>query len=345
MREASGARPPARVPGTPIARQVALAARRRRHPILPRPAHHPCAFPSPFRSSAAVLAAGCARQQQPPQILTPVRLDPSSIIGIGQPPAAAAPTADPFALFATTGRADWPGPNQYRSAQRRARARVLAAARRLHHRRHARHRARRHGERAGDHPLHQQLARHAALRLAAARPEPLPRRQQGLVDVRGRLALGRARLPGRLRRCATSPSTAASPPPKVDDTMMRLDLDAPLAPRGGRATHRACASLRGPRARLRPHGARQHALRDRAVVSAHGRLRRRARLEHRAVPRAGRVLPGVRRHRLRDHRARGLRGRRQRHAAEPGRGAHRRAARAARAPHSAAARTERRGRA
>ena len=54
-------------------------------------------------------------------------------------------------------------------------------------------------ERIGHDPLHQQLAGHASLRLAAARPEPVPTREQGLDAVSRRLALGCARLPGWLR--------------------------------------------------------------------------------------------------------------------------------------------------
>ena len=54
----------------------------------------------------------------------------------------------------------------------------------------------------------------------------------------------------------------------------------------------------------RPHGPRRPAVRDRAVVSAHGGLRRRARLEPRAVHRRRRVLPRVRQLRRRRSRCR-----------------------------------------
>ena len=66
---------------------------------------------------------------------------------------------------------------------------------------------------------------------------------------------------------------------KTDDTMMRIDLDTPLA--AARRCHddRHAVLIRGPRARLRSHGARQHVVRDRPVVPAHGCLRRCARME------------------------------------------------------------------
>ena len=69
-----------------------------------------------------------------------------------------------------------------------------------------------------------------------------------------------------------------------DGTTMRIDL-----PRRSRraqfARPRHRLALHGARLRRGPHGPRRHALRDRAVVSAHGGLRRRARLEPRAVHR------------------------------------------------------------
>ena len=215
---------------------------------------------------------------------------------------------DVFATFATTNRIDWPGPNTYRSAsgapgpdywQQRADYTIAAA---LDTRAAAR-------QRHGHHPLHQQLARHAALRLAAARPEPLPLRQQGLGALSRRLALGRARLRGRLRPERRRGERPRRRTIRVDDTMVpHRPRRRPIAPSGGKATITHDASrFRGAGARLRPHGPRRHAVRDRAVVSAHGRLRRHPRVEHRSVPRTGRVLPRVRRHRLQRHRARRLR--------------------------------------
>ena len=78
------------------------------------------------------------------------------------------------------------------------------------------------------------------------------------------------------------------------ETVMKVDLAEPLAP-GHVATLRRRVALPDPGARRGPHGTRRLAVRARAVVSARQRVRRRARLEHRAVPRPGRVLPGVRR--------------------------------------------------
>src|SRR5882762_1015240 len=57
---------------------------------------------------------------------------------------------------------------------RQARARVLAAARRLYDRRLARY-GDAHDRGSRDHPLHEPLSRYAALHLAPARPEHLPR--------------------------------------------------------------------------------------------------------------------------------------------------------------------------
>ena len=74
---------------------------------------------------------------------------------------------------------------------------------------------------------------------------------------------------------------------RVEGTMMKVGLVEPLAP-----------------------GSRWRAVRARPVVSARRRLRRRSRLEHRALPRPGRVLSRVRRLQLRRHRARGLHRRR-----------------------------------
>ena len=66
------------------------------------------------------------------------------------------------------------------------------------------------------------------------------------------------------------------------------------------------------------------------MVSAPGRLRRRARLEHRTVHGSGRVLPGVRQLRRQHHRARGHARGGHGDASESRRGADRSAARAAR---------------
>ena len=103
--------------------------------------------------------------------------------------------------------------------------------------------------------------------------------------------------------------------------MMRGRARVAAAAARRRRDRRHAVLVRGARARLGPHGSRQRAVRDRAVVSAHGRVRRRARLEHRSLSRPGRVLPRVRQHRLFRHRSGRVRRRRQRRAPESRRGA------------------------
>ena len=143
------------------------------------------------------------------------------------------------------------------------------------------------GHRDGPHPVHQQRARAARVRLGAARPKPVradkPRRaahaaRQPLARLvpRRRLPPGRGHGAGSGRRAAR---------------LGHADAPRPAAPARARRDGRDHRPLRvyGPRVRRRPDGAPGDGagdrLRDRAVVSAHGRLRRRLGLEHAAVPR------------------------------------------------------------
>ena len=222
---------------------------------------------------------------------------------------------------------------------RPARPALLAAAGGLHHPRVARHRdAERHGR--GDDPVHQQLARHAALRLDAAGPEQrlggqqVRRPEPGVRSPRARLRRRIRAGAGRRAAGRTSRREAGVHGPRLP---RRRDDDA------GGAGQAAAAQRRGVvRRRLALHGAalrsdgpralpRGMAVRDRAVVPAHGGVRRRARLEHRPVSGQRRVLPRVRRLRLQHHGARRLHGDRHGRPAEPGAGADRRGAAAARA--------------
>ena len=154
--------------------------------------------------------------------------------------------------------------------------------------------------RRADAALHEQLARHAALRLVAGRAERVQGQVAQLVRLPAGLALRRARLRGRRRRSSASTrslrrqATRARSRRASNGTVMKVDLAEPLAP-GHDGDVRRRVALPHPRARRRPHGSRRRAVRARAVVSARRRLRRRARLEHRAVPRPGRVLSRVRR--------------------------------------------------
>ena len=85
-----------------------------------------------------------------------------------------------------------------------------------------------------------------AIRLAAARPEPVSTRQQGLHALPRRLALGRARLSRRLRHRRRCRSTAA-PPPCTSTTPWGGSISSkPLAPRGGRLTIAMSFAFRVP---------------------------------------------------------------------------------------------------
>ena len=106
-------------------------------------------------------------------------------------------------------------------------------------------------------------------------------------------------------------------------TTMRVDLDAPLAP-GASIDLDVGVALQRAAAGRRAHGARRAAVRDRAVVSAHGRLRRREGLEPRAVHRRRRVLSRVRQLRRHADRATRLHRRGDGRAGESGAGADRR---------------------
>ena len=140
-----------------------------------------------------------------------------------------------------------------------------------------------------------------------------------------RLALRRAQLRGRRRTSigsirSTATGEDARSKTRVEGTVMKVDLAAPLAP-GQTATFDVAWHFNIPEHGADRMGREGCAVRARAVVSARLRLRRPARLEHRAVPRAGRVLSRVRRLQPLGHRARRLHRGRDRRAAERGGGA------------------------
>jgi hypothetical protein len=99
--------------------------------------------------------------------------------------------------------------------------------------------------RLGDDPLHQQLARHAALRLVAARQNLYRPGSKGSMlfpadsrwGVRGFRGRVRHRRPAGQGRPATM---------HVDDTMGRIDLEQPIAPKGGRLTVTMSYAFRVP---------------------------------------------------------------------------------------------------
>lgn len=184
--------------------------------------------------------AGCAPRQQP-QVLTPVRIDMSTLPGAAPAPSAAGGTAgsaDPFQTFAAlagSNGVEWPGPNQYRSAsgapgpaywQQRADYSIQATLDTANG-----------GSVSGavtirytnnspdtlrflwlqlDQNLYRPGSKGASLFPADSR--------WGVRGFRGGYDLGAVSVDGR------------AVDPRVDDTMMRLDLAQPVAPRGGRST-------------------------------------------------------------------------------------------------------------
>jgi hypothetical protein len=281
--------------------------------------------------SVALLAA-CAAQR--PQVLTPVRVDTARTTANAAP--AVTPTttaigggrprtvdADPLSRV---DRMEWPAPSETRSDFRCARSRVLAAARDY-------------GIAVSLDTAQQRIAGSVTIRYTNNSPDTLRfvwlqldqnlyrpgskgsmlfpadsrwgvRGFQAGFDIEGLQVNGRA---------------AAM---HVDDTMGRIDLEQPLAPKGGRLTITMNYAFRVPE-----HGSDRMG-RDGSLYEiaqwypTHGRLRRHPWLEHGSVRRPGRVLPRVRRHRLQRHRAVRLHHRRERRAAERRRGAHGRPARA-----------------
>jgi hypothetical protein len=182
-----------------------------------------------FAACAACVAlsslGACARQQLAAQ--------PGGGVVNAAPRVASA--ADPFELFATTNRIDWPGPNRYRGAsgapgpdywQQRADYTLAATL-----------------DTAGGGTVSGQVTirytnnspdslRFVWLQLDQNLYRPNSKgsamypadSRWGVRGFKGGYELSEVRVDGR-------PAT-----PKVDDTMMRLDLDAPIAARGGRAT-------------------------------------------------------------------------------------------------------------
>jgi hypothetical protein len=244
-----------------------------------------------------------------------------------------------------------PTPHLHTHRLRRARARVLAAARRLRHRRHPRRRPAA-ARRLPTRHLPQPLPRHPPLPLAPARPEHLrqglrrrPRaggpRPRRLRRPRHQPLLPRAPtppLPPLLRRRLRHPTrrgrrrTSARPHHRQDDDAHRPPRAPPpqrelrLRDRLGlqhqrRHRHPRTLRLRVLRGRRQPH------LPDRAVVPPPRRLRRQHRLAAQAVPRTRRVHTRARRLHRPHHRARRPRRRRHRRPPEPPRRPHARPAR------------------
>ncbi len=211
--------------------------------------------------------------------------------------------------------------------ERPPRRRLLAAEGGLPDHRHARSGPRSHLGRR-EHPLPEQLARHAALSVDVPGTESVradehherPRSAAAQVPrQRVRLLVPgvRRRPDARLR----AGGAIATPPTPSTAPTMRVDLATPLAP-GAALDLDAAWSFKVPEqggGRMGHDGA---AVRDRPVVSAHGGVRRRPRLEPRTVHRRRRVLPRVRRLRRLAHRAGQLHRPRYGRAAEPGHRAH-----------------------
>ena len=189
----------------------------------------PWRTPSPASLLTALALAGCARGQ-PAQVLTPVRLDPTSVVG-----GSASAGSDVFATFATTNRIDWPGPNQYRSAsgapgpsywQQRADYTIAATL---------------------DTARGGTVSGQVTIRYTNNSPDTLRfvwlQLEQNLYRANSKgsalfSADSRWGVRGFQGGYELSEVTVdgSAVTPKVDDTVMRLDLAQPIAPRGGRAS-------------------------------------------------------------------------------------------------------------
>ncbi|MGZ8455924.1 MAG: M1 family metallopeptidase [Gemmatirosa sp.] len=181
-------------------------------------------------ASCALALAGCAARPQA-QIMTPVRLDAASIVGGGS----SADGADVFRTFAPLDGREWAGPNQYRGAngapgpaywQQRADYAITATLDTA-----------RGGTVSGqvtirytnnspdtlrflwlqlDQNLYRANSKGSALFASDSR--------WGVRGFQGGYDLGEVTVDGRVVA------------PRIDDTMMRLDLAQPIVPRGGRAS-------------------------------------------------------------------------------------------------------------
>ena len=178
----------------------------------------------------ALVLAGCAARPQA-QVLTPVRLDAASIVGA----APSTGTSDVFQTFAPLDRAEWAGPNQFRGAngapgpaywQQRADYSITATLDTANG-----------GTVSGqvriaytnnspdtlrfvwlqlDQNLYRAGSKGSALFASDSR--------WGVRGFQGGYDLSDVTVDGR------------AVTPRVDDTMLRLDLAQPVAPRGGKAT-------------------------------------------------------------------------------------------------------------
>jgi hypothetical protein len=180
--------------------------------------------------AAVAHAAGCARGAGPAQVMSPVRIDLA-----GNVVRASASAGDPFATFRSSAGAEWAGPNQYRGAhgapgpaywQQRADYAVAATLDTAHGGAVSGSVTIRYTNNSPDTlrfvwlQLDQNLYRAGSEGSAMNAPDS----RWGVRGFKGGYDLSDVKVDGR----PTSP--------KVDDTMMRLDLETPIAPRGGRAT-------------------------------------------------------------------------------------------------------------
>ncbi|MFL5577651.1 MAG: M1 family metallopeptidase [Gemmatimonadaceae bacterium] len=208
---------------------------------------------APFAFLALLAAAGCVRQPQQPVVLSPVRVDSAGTIAATAPTAgtaggAAAGTAvrttsdDPFT---TTNRMDWPGPNAFRSStgapgpdywQQRADYTIAATL----------------------DTTAQTVSGTVTVRYTNNSPDTLRfvwlQLDQNLYRPGSK---GSAVFPADSRwgvrgfaggyELASVTVNGRPAAPKIDDTMMRLDVPgAPIAPKGGKATIAIRYSFRVP---------------------------------------------------------------------------------------------------
>jgi hypothetical protein len=194
--------------------------------------------------TALATASACARSQAPgAPVARPAPTAPAGTAARGA--GSTAGSDDPFATFAPVGRPDWPGPNRYRTAagapgpeywQQRADYQIAATL---------------------DTARGGTVSGQVTIRYTNNSPDTLRfvwlQLDQNLYRPGSK---GSAMFPADSRwgvrgfeggfELADVTVDGRAVPPRVDDTMMRLDLAQPIAPRGGRATIAMRFSFRVP---------------------------------------------------------------------------------------------------
>ena len=197
-----------------------------------------------MKSSALLLVALAACAQQRPVVLAPVRMDTVTDVSVSATPPGGVFETRRDDLFATTNRIDWPGPNRYRSSigapgpdywQQRADYSIAASldtgttqltgSVQITYTNNSPDTLRYVWVQA-DQNLYRPASKGSAMFPADSR--------WGVRGFQGGYTFSDVRVNG----------TAVQP--RINDTMMRLDLPAPLRPRGGKTTISIQYSFRVP---------------------------------------------------------------------------------------------------